>query len=173
MKLIAQKNNWILQNVVIMKINNCLTRANNFSTHHQSSSNVILLWQNKCRINWSLDLPFNWFILSPKELILTAITRTVNHNDVSKNFLRRFIFFLYQIVRLFLKYIHRLFVFVVIFIFYMTSSWLISYYFSNLSILMMLSQLLFILIWYVRLSFVLFLCVKVFFCIGGCFCQCW
>ena len=93
MKLIAQKNNWILQNVVIMKINNCLTRANHFSTHHQSSSNVILLWQNKCRINWSLDLPFNWFILSPKELILTAITRTVNHNDVSKNFLRRFIFF--------------------------------------------------------------------------------
>ena len=35
MKLIAQMNNWILQNVVIMKINNCLTRVNHFSTHHQ------------------------------------------------------------------------------------------------------------------------------------------
>ena len=133
MKLIAQKNNWILQNVVIMKINNCLTRANHFSTHHQSSSNVILLWQNKCRINWSLDLPFNWFILSPKELILTAITRTVNHNDVSKKLFETFHFLV--IFRLFLKYIHHLFVFVIIFIFYMTSSWLISCYFSNLSIL--------------------------------------
>lgn len=96
MKLIAQKNNWILQNVVIMKINNCLTRVNHFSTHHQSSSNVILLWQNKYRIKWDLDLPFNWFILSPKELILTATTRTVNHNDVSKKLLRRFIFLLFS-----------------------------------------------------------------------------
>ena len=154
-----------------MKINNCLTRVNHFSTHHQFLAMWYCYDKSKYRIKWSFDLPLNWFILSPKELILNAITRTVNHNDVSKKLFETFHFLV--IFRLFLKYIHHLFVFVIIFIFYMTSSWLISCYFSNLSILMMLSQLLFILIWYVRLSFVLFLCVKVFFCIGGCFCQCW
>ena len=108
MKLIAQMNNWILQNFVIMKINNCLTRVNHFSTHHQFLAMWYCYDKSKYRIKWSFDLPLNWFILSPKELILNAITRTVNHNDVSKKLFETFHFLV--IFRLFLKYIHHLIV---------------------------------------------------------------
>jgi len=128
MKLIAQ----ILDIAIfflMIKINNILWYELIFivRTYHQS---CIAMWyhndRNECKEKIIFDLPFNSFILSPKELILTT-SSTVNQNDTSKNFWGiSFSCYFQTTVKTFIMYSYS-----IVFIFHMISSSLISCYLSH------------------------------------------
>ena len=89
MKLIAQILELDIAIFFLMiKINNIFWYELIFilRMYHQS---CVAMWyhndRNECREKMIFNLPFNSFILSPKELILTT-SSTVNQNDTSKNF---------------------------------------------------------------------------------------